>query len=531
MISSSNIAATMVGTLCGRYRITRRIAAGGMGEVYAAVHVLTKGEAVVKMLLPEISAKKRAVQRFFVEAEAAMRIKDPGIVRVSDMGYADNGQVYIVMEKLEGETLKSRLRRLERLSIEHAVVYGRQLARAVGAAHKLGIVHRDLKPDNLFLVPDAEVPGGERIKVLDFGLAKLVEEQGKEMITRTGAVIGTPTYMSPEQCSDAATVDHRSDLYSIGCILYECLAGKPPFGRGGIELIAAHLRDKPWPVKSIEPLVPDSLDAIVMQLLAKNPGDRFQTCKDLVRALEQEVTQPGVFSMDRSYDRTGDSGRYAIKPSVSFVDRSRGSASGEGSGSSSGQPMHIVPENTPSGLRLVSRAPQAGDDLDELIASISKLDELESVEWPALLAPFTGRINLQVLPYYAEELNTFAELRKFNIHHKELIAAARELINSQSATEKMCIPYAVDLSDAMLIELRRKCDESGLRHHVERAFCRAYNRFAQTFMHIFDSDDALSKRVTASMLTADNTNMKRARELAKELGIAVVELERALTFL
>lgn len=193
--------------------------------------------------------------------------------------------------------------------------------------------------------------------------------------------------------------------------------------------------------------------------------------------------------------------------------------------------MHIVPENTPSGLRLVSRAPQPGNDLDELIASISRVEELESLDASALLAPFTGRINLQVLPYYAEELNTFVELRKFNIHHKHLMAAAKELVNSQSATEKMCIPYAVDLTDSMLVELRRSCDESGLRSFVERAFCCAYNRYVQTFMHIFDSDDALSKRVTASMLTADNTNMKRARELARELGIPVPELERTLTHL
>lgn len=258
-----------------------------MGEIFIGVHELMGNEVVIKVLLPEMSVSEQLTKRFFTEARTAANLNSPGTVSVFDMGYADNGRVYIAMEKLQGEDLKRRLRRVGRLSVEQSTRIVRQLARAVGAAHDKRIIHRDLKPENIFLVPDAEILGGERVKVLDFGLAKLVESRQGSLATRTGAVFGTPAYMAPEQCVDAGAVNHLADLYAIGCVFYECLTGQPPFGRGGIELIAAHLRDVPRSLRHLRSEVPIPLDDIVLQLLAKAPDERIESCAALVHMLER----------------------------------------------------------------------------------------------------------------------------------------------------------------------------------------------------------------------------------------------------
>ena len=287
----------MEGRVFGRYRVSELIASGGMGQVYAATHELMKRAAVVKVLLPEMSANQNIVKRFFNEAQAAASIHHPGIVEVFDSGYTDDGQAYLVMERLYGESLDARLRRDKTLPLAMALTLMRQLAGALGAAHERGIVHRDLKPDNLFIVPDPEVPGGERIKVLDFGLAKLADFKGS-LVTMSGTVFGTPAYMAPEQCYDAATVDHRADLYAVGCILYRCLCGQTPFGSGGIEILAAQLRDQPRPPRSLAPALPPPIEAVILQLLEKKPGARIQTCQALVDAIDlaEQASAPTVAS-------------------------------------------------------------------------------------------------------------------------------------------------------------------------------------------------------------------------------------------
>jgi len=275
----------MLGSKVGNYSIIEKLATGGMGEVYVARHDLMERDAVVKVLRPEMSVNTEMVQRFFNEARAAAAIQHPGIVDVYDMGYADDGRAFLVMEKLRGESLAERLSKT-RVSTARAISYVRQLAGALGVAHERGIVHRDLKPDNLFVVPDPDVVGGERIKVLDFGIAKLAMEKGGSLVTSAGAVFGTPAYMAPEQCTSTATVDLRADLYAVGCIFYELLCGQPPFGLGGVELFAAHLRDEPAPPRSLDPSIPVELESIVLRLLAKNPEDRFQSCGQLLSALD-----------------------------------------------------------------------------------------------------------------------------------------------------------------------------------------------------------------------------------------------------
>jgi tRNA A-37 threonylcarbamoyl transferase component Bud32 len=275
----------MEGRRIGRYRITSKLAEGGMGAVYLATHELMGREVVIKVLLPEMSTQRDMVQRFFNEARATANLEHPGIVAIFDLDHADDGRAYIVMERLRGETLHARLRRSKRLPVEQAIDVARQLASALGAAHEQGITHRDLKPGNIFVIPDRETPGRERIKVLDFGVAKLAMHQSS-LVTHQGTIFGTPPYMAPEQCVDAATVDHRADLYAVGCILYECLCGRPPFVGSAIEVLAAQLRDVPAPPRSRISEVPPWLDGLVMRLLEKTPERRVQSCGELLEALD-----------------------------------------------------------------------------------------------------------------------------------------------------------------------------------------------------------------------------------------------------
>ena len=212
----------MIGQTLGAYTIERELGRGGMGAVYLAVHAMLGRKAAVKLLRPELSRDPSTVQRFFTEARAASAIKHPSIVEIYDFGVAPDGAAYIVMELLDGESLATRLARLGRLPVATALVFARQIATALAAAHRAGIVHRDLKPDNAFLVADPEVAGGERVKLLDFGIAKLTGDGGVAHTT-TGAIMGTPHYMSPEQCEGSRAVDHRADLYSLGCMLFQMI--------------------------------------------------------------------------------------------------------------------------------------------------------------------------------------------------------------------------------------------------------------------------------------------------------------------
>src|SRR5262245_34907755 len=217
-----------------------------MGVVYAGRHEQLGHRVAIKVLRHELSRSADMIQRFFNEAQAATAIRNLGIVHVFDFGTMPDGQAYFVMELLEGMTLGARLRQ-RRLDYPECCRIGRQVANVLQAAHAAGITHRDLKPDNLFLVPDSEVFGGERIKVLDFGIAKLASfVNSSGMLTHTGALLGTPDYMSPEQCRGAGAVDSRADIYSLGCILFEMVCGQPPFVSEGVgEIVGAHLHVPP----------------------------------------------------------------------------------------------------------------------------------------------------------------------------------------------------------------------------------------------------------------------------------------------
>jgi serine/threonine-protein kinase len=278
--------------MLGQYRVTGTIGRGGMGVVYAAEHALLGRPAAIKVLQSELSQKQDVVTRFFNEARAATAIRHPGIVEIYDFGWTPEGAAYLVMEYLEGETLARRAARTP-FHWPGVLAIARQIAGALAAAHAKGIVHRDLKPDNVFLVSDPEVPGGERIKLLDFGVAKLgVDSSTTQTVTRTGAVIGTPTYMAPEQCRGVA-IDHRADLYALGCVMYELCCGRPPFrGEGPGDVLAAHIHMPPPAMSDAKAEIPETVAALVRRLLAKAPGDRLQTAEEVIFAIDAVHGEP-----------------------------------------------------------------------------------------------------------------------------------------------------------------------------------------------------------------------------------------------
>jgi serine/threonine protein kinase len=274
----------------GSYRVVAQLGRGGIGAVYAAEHVLIKKMAAIKVLLPELSRSRESVARFFHEARSAASIHDPGVVDVFDFGYDAEGNAYIAMELLAGESLGAYLAR-ERPSLAFLSYVGKQIARVVGAAHAQQIVHRDLKPDNVFLVRDQDLPFGSRVKVLDFGMAKLGgdgEGGPFSVVTEKGALIGTPLYMSPEQCRGAGQVDWRADVYSMGCILYEMAVGHPPFVQGGIGMIiGSHMYEPVRRPRDINPQVPELLEALILRALEKDPAARPQSMQELAQVLSQ----------------------------------------------------------------------------------------------------------------------------------------------------------------------------------------------------------------------------------------------------
>jgi eukaryotic-like serine/threonine-protein kinase len=264
----------VIGEVIGNFRVVRQLGKGGMGEVWLAEQKEIKTQVAIKILLPHVSEDKQQVQRFFNEAVAVSKIKHAGIAKIFDVGFHSRGEAYLIMEFLEGEPLSSRIERSGRLPLPHVSDVGRQIASVLEATHTAGITHRDLKPDNVFLVADAELSSGERVKILDFGIAKL--SHGSNAMTRTGAgAMGTPTYMSPEQWKSTATVDNRADIYSLGCLLFEMACGRPPFVAESIgEICAMHLGQQPPSACSVVPELPEAFDTLVARLLAKSPNER-----------------------------------------------------------------------------------------------------------------------------------------------------------------------------------------------------------------------------------------------------------------
>ncbi|HEX3757967.1 MAG TPA: serine/threonine-protein kinase [Kofleriaceae bacterium] len=281
------------GTQIGAYRIVKPLGAGGMSEVWVAEHALLGRRAAIKVLRSRLSRQSDIVRRMFNEARIMTAIANPGIVQVFDFGFHVDGSAYIVMELLDGETLGERLARRGPLAVSEALHLVRQVASALRAAHDHGVVHRDLKPENIFLARDPDVAGGVRAKLLDFGIAKLIGDDG--ITTDEQVVLGTPPFMSPEQCRGAGSVEQRSDVYSLGCVLFTMVTGRPPFDASGGAVLAMHqLEPTPIPSRRV-PGLPAVVDHLVLRCMAKHPAERF-TAGELSRAIASLLHAPWLES-------------------------------------------------------------------------------------------------------------------------------------------------------------------------------------------------------------------------------------------
>lgn len=288
--------------LGARYRLEATLGHGGMGIVYRATDLTMKRPVAVKLIRSEdgVELDEEIAGRFLREAKNTARVQHENIIEVFDLGRSEEGDLFFVMELLEGESLSTRLRREGRLPARTAVHIAAQMCAALEVAHAAGIIHRDLKPANVMLVQRAG--DSSFVKVLDFGVAKSTSGDQQTQLTHTGMLVGTIEYMAPEQIM-GRPVDGRTDVYSLGIVLYRMLAGRAPFRDGGVPaLIHAHLNVMPTPISEITRDVPGSLDRVVLRCLAKRPEQRFESMAELGRALADALDPVAAGFVDLNYD-------------------------------------------------------------------------------------------------------------------------------------------------------------------------------------------------------------------------------------
>ncbi|NUQ75790.1 MAG: protein kinase [Polyangiaceae bacterium] len=271
--------------LLGKYLVERVLGQGGMGMVVAARHIQLGELYAIKFLLSAALEHEQGLERFMREARASARLKGEHVARVHDVGQLEDGTSYMIMEHLAGSDLRALVRRTGPLPIPEVILYSLQICEALTEAHAAGIVHRDIKSANLFLTTRPN--GTPCVKVLDFGISKHTASENVDL-TETGAILGSPLYMSPEQISHSRTVDGRSDIWSLGIVIYELLTGKPPFTSTTlIEAVAKVVSEDPPPLRSLRPEVSEDLEAAVMKCLCKQRENRYQKIEELADDLRR----------------------------------------------------------------------------------------------------------------------------------------------------------------------------------------------------------------------------------------------------
>lgn len=267
------------GTTIDRYFVEKRLGGGGFGSVYLARHSVLGQHVALKLLLPQHTRNREVVARFVREAKSAASIKSKHIVAVSDFGTTQTGEAFLVMELLEGRDLETIITEEGKFAVEWALRFTEQILDGLSAAHAVGVVHRDMKPANVFVSRAAD--GTPWVKLVDFGISKANMENETQNLTRTGAVIGTPAYMSPEQFTGMREVDHRTDIYAVAVVLYQMLSGRLPYDENTYErLILKVVTEGPTPLRQVAPDLPEPVLALVERGLKREPSDRFQSADE-----------------------------------------------------------------------------------------------------------------------------------------------------------------------------------------------------------------------------------------------------------
>ncbi len=322
----------LIGRSIGSYRVEKQLGKGGMGAVYLGFHPGIGSKVAIKFLHPQYAHDEKIVDRFYNEARAVNVIGHDNILKILDLNVTEDNRHYFVMEYLQGRAVQNLLKHNITIPLEVTGPILVQICEALEAAHRKGIVHRDLKPDNVYLI---SMKGKKNfVKVVDFGIARVTDDAGESTgKTQTGMVMGTPAYMSPEQGSgQTSKIDGRSDIYSLGCMMYQMASGRLPFpGSNFGEVLIGHLQQKPPPLRELKPETPEAYEAIVFKCLEKKQEDRFQSMRDLEEAIEACMEQLGI-SRELPLDDETDPELQAVdgRPQSSPGPRTPGRATGPG---------------------------------------------------------------------------------------------------------------------------------------------------------------------------------------------------------
>lgn len=340
--------------IAGKYRIERLLGKGGMGAVYLAEHEMLHQKVAIKFLLPEIAEDPELASRFLNEGRAVARIRSEHVASVFDADVDTNGAAFLVLEYLDGTSLDDELLERGRIPPDETIHYALEALEALAQAHALGIVHRDIKPSNLFLV---RRPDGSRIvKLLDFGISKVRTDQYEGMQTAPNTVLGSPLFMAPEQVRDAASVDMRADIWSMGVILFRMLAGVLPFGGPNMAAaFAAIFTDPPGSVRDHVPVIPEELERVVLKCLQKTPAGRFQDVGELARALSPFA--PGTDALTSRIIRILDRARPVRSGGTDTLASPEPRLIAGAPASPNEKPVRVSTVNVDSAVRYVSKVP------------------------------------------------------------------------------------------------------------------------------------------------------------------------------